>query len=88
MNTIHPRRLAQFLGICRYEFRMQVLPTPSRTILTPSGSVIANGFFGTNTELLGLTPVFAAIASVIVLVGIAICTMIILGRFLKWQQFH
>jgi ABC-2 type transport system permease protein len=68
--------------------KQKVLPTPSRTILTPSGSLIANGFFGTNTELLGTTPVFAAIASMIVLVVIAIGTMIILERFLKWQQFH
>lgn len=68
--------------------KQQVLPTPSRTILTPSGSVIANGFFGTNTELLGTTPSYAAVASMIVLLVIAASVMIILGRFLKWQQFR
>ncbi|GCE31266.1 hypothetical protein KDA_67500 [Dictyobacter alpinus] len=68
--------------------KQQVLPTLSRTILTPSGSVIANGFFSTNTEILGTTPVSASIASMIVLVSVAAMVMIALERFLKWQQFH
>lgn len=65
--------------------KQKVLPTPSRSILTPSGTIIANGFFGTNTELLGFTPTYAAVASLITLVVVTAIVMIALGRFLKWQ---
>ena len=68
--------------------KQRVLPTLSRTILTPSGALIANGFFGTNTELLGITPPFAAVASMFVLLSIAALVMLVLWRFLKWQQFR
>ncbi|GCE28531.1 hypothetical protein KDA_40150 [Dictyobacter alpinus] len=68
--------------------KQKVLPTPSRSILTPSGAVIANGFFGTNTELLGITPAYASVASMIILIVITAIVMIALSRFLKWQQFH
>ncbi|GCE22406.1 hypothetical protein [Dictyobacter kobayashii] len=68
--------------------KQQVLPTLSRTILTPSGALIANGFFGVNTDLLGITPPLAAVASMIVLVSIAALVMLLLGRWLKWQQWH
>ena len=68
--------------------KQQVLPTLSRTILTPSGALIANGFFETNTELLGITSPYAAAASIIVLSITAALVMIVLMQFLKWQQLH
>lgn len=68
--------------------KQQVLPTLSRTILTPSGAIIANGFFGTNTELLGITPPSAAVASLVVLLSTAALVMLLLWRFLKWLQLR
>jgi|SRR5450631_2470224 len=68
--------------------KQQVLPTLSRTILTPSGALIANGFFGTDTELLGITPPYTAVASMLVLLSTAGVVMLILWRFLKWRQLY
>lgn len=68
--------------------KQQVLPTLSRTILTPSGAIIANGFFATNTELLGMTPVYTAVASMFVLSITAVLVMIVLTQILKWLQIH
>ncbi|QBD81425.1 hypothetical protein EPA93_37815 [Ktedonosporobacter rubrisoli] len=66
--------------------KQQILPTLSRSILTPSGVRIAGGFFGTDIDLLGHTSTFEAIASLGLLLCIAILVLLTLWGALRWQQ--
>ncbi|GHO76808.1 hypothetical protein KSD_45790 [Ktedonobacter sp. SOSP1-85] len=86
--------LYRFLFIC-YWFWGNLLrpgygvPTISRTILTPVGMVIANGFFGVtiiaDSGLMVVSP-FEGLESLLALVGTALVVLGILWGYVSWQQ--
>lgn len=63
------------------------LPTLSTTILTPSGSFIGAGFFGSVSVawITGVAPL-ESLASLLILLLIPLFVMILFYRYLKWQQ--
>ena len=66
--------------------KQHALPNLSRSILTPSGVIIENGFFHTEGETIGVSTPLEAVESIMLLVGISVLVMFCLWGFLKWQQ--
>lgn len=65
------------------------LPTLNGTILTPMGSVIDAGLFGSSAfGGGGYGPVspLNGVASIVALVGIAVLVIIVLYQFMRWEQ--
>ncbi|HEX4204186.1 MAG TPA: hypothetical protein VHZ51_08325 [Ktedonobacteraceae bacterium] len=61
------------------------IPTLSDTIFTPTGKYMAQGIFGVNLSGISATP-SNGVASMLVLVGLAIFVLFVLWGYLKWQQ--
>ncbi|MGH2493159.1 MAG: hypothetical protein ACRDIV_00475 [Ktedonobacteraceae bacterium] len=63
------------------------LPTLSTTILTPSGSFIGAGFFGSvSVTWIGEVTPLESLASLLILLLIPLFVMILFYRYLRWQQ--
>ena len=88
---IMPVALYQFLFTCYWLWgnlfiKQHVLPTISRSILTPSGIIIANGFFHTEGETIGVSTAPEAIASLLLLLGCTALMLYVLWGGLRWRQ--
>lgn len=63
------------------------VPTLSATLLTPMGGNMSLGFFGVRYFFAGQhITALQSIASILLLVGIALCVIVVLSRFLTWRQ--
>ncbi len=89
---IMPVPLYQFLFVGYWFWgnmfiKQHIIPTLSRTILTPSGVYMTQGIFHAEPDLGPATP-FQGVASICLLVGIAFLVMFTLTCAQKWQQTH
>jgi len=63
------------------------IPTLSQTILTPIGTYISAGMLGVSEfGQVSSTPFWEGLASLLLLLGIAVLVLYILWRYLSWQQ--
>jgi ABC-2 type transport system permease protein len=62
------------------------IPTLSATLLTPVGGYMASGFFGDNEQLISHATALQGVASLLLLLTIAIFVLYVLWRYLLWQQ--
>ena len=63
------------------------IPTLSQTILTPVGTYISAGMLGVSqVGWVTSAPFWEGLASLLLLLGIAILVLYILWRYLSWQQ--
>lgn len=83
--------LYQFLFVCYWYWGnafdpVKGLPTLSNTILTPLGGYMLAGFFGEDSGLVvHHATVLQGVESLLLLLGIAVCVLIALWRYLLWQ---
>ena len=62
------------------------IPTLSNTLLLPLGGNAAMGFFGVQSSSIDHASVMQGVASIVLLLGIAILVIVTLLSILRWQQ--
>ena len=86
--------LYQFLFVCYWFWGNALapnrgLPTLSDTLLTPLGGYMLAGFFGKDSGLVVHQATFMqGLASLLLLLGVAVCVLILLWRYLLWQRMR
>jgi hypothetical protein len=61
------------------------IPTVAGTLLTPVGGYMASGYYGVPFTVMHAT-VWQGIESTALLLGIALCVMLVLWQYQKWEQ--
>ncbi|GHO88331.1 ABC transporter permease [Dictyobacter formicarum] len=64
------------------------IPTLSDTILTPAGGYMSRGFFGVTVFPVERANAVQGLASMLLLLGLAVLIMLALNGYQQWQQRH
>ncbi|MDQ2713276.1 MAG: hypothetical protein M3Z08_00005 [Chloroflexota bacterium] len=62
------------------------IPTLSHTLLTPIGDYIRSGLFGDQRGAVTQISMLLGFGSMFVLLGVAVLVLLVLWKFLRWQQ--